>query len=144
MNKTLPILITLFAVAGCGTQLPFMPAKGEPEAKPAPAPAPAPVVLSRGQERLAKGIKQYYAGDYKAAAILLHEAFKLGLKEQVDQVTAHKFLAFGYCRTKRQPLCRGEFRKALSINPGFELEPAEADNPQFGPAFRKAKKARKN
>jgi len=91
---------------------------------------------------LSDGIRQYYLGDYKAASKALQNALVLGLAEKVDQVSAHKFLAFTNCLTNRQQLCRSEFSKALDLYPGFDLDPSEADNPRFGPIFRSVKAAK--
>jgi hypothetical protein len=44
-----------------------------------------------------------------------------------------------HCVSNQQKLCREEFRKALDADPGFDLTPAEAGHPLWGPVFRKLK-----
>jgi hypothetical protein len=170
MSKTLTSLIAVCLVAGCGINLPFWPfnktqaptatapATAQPEAAVTPPPstkADAPAVKTealtapptkgpgRGQQNLSDGIKAYYAGDYKSASKALRSALTLGLTEKVDEVSAHKFLAFTNCLTSREQLCRAEFSKALDIYPGFDLDPSEAANPQIGPVFRSIKAGKK-
>jgi hypothetical protein len=54
-------------------------------------------------------------------------------------VTANKYLAFISCVSGRDRQCRAYFRRALELNPSFELEPAEAGHPTWGPVFRNVK-----
>jgi hypothetical protein len=56
-----------------------------------------------------------------------------------DKVAAHKYLAFMHCAQSREKQCRTEFRKALVLNPEFELTPAESGHPSWGPVFRSLK-----
>ena len=48
---------------------------------------------------------------------------------------ARKHLAFIHCISGREPECRDEFRKAMEIDPAFELTPAEAGHPAWGPVY---------
>ena len=97
---------------------------------------------SDAQAQLAQGIKDYENGRLTEASQNFQSALDSGLGEG-DQVTAHKYLAFIYCVTKRERQCRAHFRTALEINPSFELTPAEAGHPMWGPVFRKAKEGRR-
>lgn len=101
---------------------------------------------NEGEQRLSAGIKHYEDGQYKDATKLLQEALYQGLPEKRDQVTARKYLAFIYCISNQKRKCSNEFKKALLLDPDFQLEAAEAGHPAWGPVFRsvKAKLPRKN
>jgi len=86
-------------------------------------------------KELASGIKSYEEGDYKTAQVALLKAQETGLDKR-DQVLAHKYLAFIHCVSGREKQCHEEFRKALVVDPTFELKPAEAGHPVWGPVFR--------
>lgn len=90
---------------------------------------------SRGQATLSAALKQYEDGDYAGAEKSLHKALAQGLP-RVEQISAHKHLAFIYCAAKRTEACRGEFQLALQVDPRADLEPAEAGHPAWGPIFR--------
>jgi Tfp pilus assembly protein PilF len=115
-------------------------------AKEAPAPArpPPPKVVapSKGEPDLQRGIKSYEDGEYKAAAKQLQSALDLGLDSKRDQAKAHKYLAFMVCVTGKEKACRDEFNKALDSDPNFQLDPAEAGHPIWGPALRSVKAER--
>jgi hypothetical protein len=89
--------------------------------------------------RLTEGIAAYDSGDYNGAIR------KLNIKELLDsasldvQIEARKFLAFSYCVTRRATLCKQQFEAALKSKPSFDLKPAEAGHPSWGPVFKKAK-----
>jgi len=97
---------------------------------------------SKGEPALSLGVKQYEDGSYGDAAKNLQLSLDQGLSTE-EQVRAHKYLAFTYCVTSRERPCRDEFRKALDLNPGLELSPAEAGHPLWGPVFRGVKAGRK-
>ena len=92
----------------------------------------------KGEPALATGIQDYENGKYDDAATALQSALDQGLDDR-DQVRAHKYLAFIDCTSVRERQCREEFRKALDIDPSFELKPAEAGHPIWGPIFRSVK-----
>lgn len=91
------------------------------------------------EQKLADGIKRYDEGDFKASAEALQAALNWGLSSKDDQANAHKHLAFIHCASKRVKQCRDEFRKALEVNPAFNLLPAEVGHPLWGPVFHKEK-----
>ena len=95
----------------------------------------------KGDPDLAAGIKSYENGNYRESAKQLQSALNAGLNS-AGQVQAHKYLAFIHCVSGRQGPCREEFRKALTVDPNFELEPAEAGHPFWGPVFVKEKARR--
>ena len=98
-----------------------------------------PMHESKGKKMLDVGIQHYEDGDYANAVSEIQAALKAGLADSSDQVKAHKFLAFTYCVTDRQTLCGDEFKKARAIDPKFNLAPAEAGHPIWGPVFRDVK-----
>ena len=95
--------------------------------------------LDKAAQELANGIASYENGSYKASSRQLQSALTLGLEAPADQARAHKYLAFIHCVSNRQKQCRDEFSKALNADPGFNLTPAEAGHPLWGPVFRKLK-----
>jgi hypothetical protein len=114
------------------------PAAKEPETAP---PAPVMPALSPAEQELEKGVKNYEDGEYKVATKELQTALSLGLTARGDQAKAHKYLAFINCVSGRPNGCREEFRKAFVADPGFDLTPAEAGHPMWGPVFRSVKAA---
>jgi len=104
----------------------------------APLPAPAPVAASRGLPELQAGVSKYEDGEYRDAAARLQRALAAGLT-RAEQVRAHKYLAFIHCASKRERQCRSEFRKALALDPGLQLNAAESGHPIWGPVFREVK-----
>lgn len=109
----------------------------------AASPPPAPPQTDKAQQELSSGIASYENGAYKAATRQLQSALALGLEGRANQARAHKYLAFMHCVGKRERQCRDEFRKALDADPAFDLSPAEAGHPTWGPVFRKLKAAAK-
>lgn len=97
---------------------------------------------SEGEQKLSAGIKSYEEGKYKDSAKLLQEALTKGLPDKADQVKAHKYLAFIYCVSGRNKECTNEFKKALELDPNFELQAAEAGHPLWGPVYRSVKGAK--
>jgi hypothetical protein len=96
----------------------------------------------KGEALLKQGIKDYEDGRLTDASATFQGALDAGLNE-ADQVTAHKYLAFIHCVSKRERQCRAHFRTALELNPSFELSTAEAGHPMWAPVFRKAKEGRR-
>jgi Tfp pilus assembly protein PilF len=121
------IVLAAAALTGCGTE----PMR-ELEALFKP---------SRGEATLATGLKQYEEGRYPESLKNLQSAIDQGLAER-DRINAHKHVAFIHCVSNRERACRDEFRKALRVDPGMELAPAEAGHPVWGPVFRSVKAGR--
>lgn len=110
----------------------------------------APVVRDAGLDKLAprkaeqnlsSGIRAYEDGEYEHAARLLQSALSARLFVTSDKVAAHKYLAFIHCAQAREEACRNEFRKALALDPGLELTPAESGHPMWAPVFKSLKHA---
>lgn len=93
----------------------------------------------KAEQDLSAGIRAYEDGDYKASARLLQNALSAGVFLNSDKVAAHKYLAFIHCAQSREKSCRDEFRKALALDPKFELTPAESGHPAWGPVFKSLK-----
>ncbi|KVW97104.1 hypothetical protein ABW22_06055 [Thiobacillus denitrificans] len=93
----------------------------------------------KAEQDLSAGIRAYEDGDYRSSARFLQNAFSAGLFLNSDKVAAHKYLAFIHCAQAREKSCRNEFRKALELDPEFELTPAESGHPSWGPVFKSLK-----
>lgn len=143
-HNLVSLLAAMLLCAACATTKD----KG-PEAPPAAketreapkAVAPTPAQPDKAQQELSGGIASYENGTYKTAARQLQSALALGLEGSANQAKAHKYLAFIHCVGQRERQCRDEFRKALDADPAFDLSPAEAGHPTWGPVFRKLKTA---
>jgi Tfp pilus assembly protein PilF len=98
-----------------------------------------PIYFGGAEQELAKGILAYEEGSYREAEQRLQASLDRGLKTKYDQVNAHKYLAFVHCVSNQERQCRDEFRKALDIDPSFELSKSEAGHPIWGPVFRSIK-----
>ena len=94
---------------------------------------------SKGEMELGFGIRAYEDGEHVYAAKLLQVSLDTGLRGASNRVRAHKYLAFIHCASSRMQQCRDEFRKALEIDPSFDLRDDEAGHPIWGPAFRSLK-----
>ena len=122
MRITICLIIAVLALAGCAE--PVREIKS--------------IFQSKGEPQLQAGVRQYEDGKYAAATTSLQNALAAGLSD-TDQVTANKYLAFIACTQGRERQCRAYFRRALELNPSFELEPAEAGHPMWGPVFKNVK-----
>jgi hypothetical protein len=128
------------AVAASKPPAAAAPVKPRPAVPPDPAPdAPKEPLRSLGVDELSKAVRSYDDGDYAAATKQFQAALDLGLVAPSDRAVAYKHLAFMACVAKRVQACRGEFRKALAAQPDFDLTPAEAGHPTWGPVFRSVK-----
>jgi len=90
----------------------------------------------RARENLAQGVDLYNAGKYPEAQKQLTAALDHGVLTRPEQGSARKYLAFIHCASGREAQCRDEFRKALEIDPNFDLTMAEAGHPIWGPVYR--------
>lgn len=109
-------------------------------APPPPVPSPA---QDKAQQELTKGIISYENSAYERSANQIQNALTLGLEARKDEAKAHKYLAFMHCVGGRERLCRDEFRKAIGVDPTFNLTAAEVGHPTWGPVFRKVKNTTK-
>ena len=90
------------------------------------------------RDSLRSGIRDYEEARYLEAFRSLRDALEEGLAAK-ERVQAHKYIAFIYCVSNRPRDCREEFRRALAVDPAFQLDPAEAGHPIWGPVFRSLK-----
>lgn len=122
----------------------FRNVKNEIEAKRSGKPivTAAPKILSAGEKLIAEGMTAYDAADYIKSVKSFQDALKETLSAD-DQIKARKFSAFSFCLSNRITLCRQEFEKILAANKDFDLSPAEAGHPSWGPSFRNAKTRQK-
>lgn len=93
---------------------------------------------AHAEQDLAKGIKSYEEGDYTNAIPTLQHALQDGLVGK-SQAIAYKYLAFIHCVSGREKQCHDSFKKALEVDPVFDLQSAEAGHPVWGPVFRNIK-----
>ncbi len=121
--RVLLLAATMFLLSACGTMEKI---GGLSQANPA-------------EQKLSSGVKSYEEGDYKTSMAELQGALDMGLNKKDDQVTAYKYLAFIHCVSGREKQCRDSFKRAFEINPSFDLNPAEAGHPVWGPVFRSVK-----
>lgn len=90
-------------------------------------------------KKLNYGVLSYEEGNYQASITALQGVLETGLSGKPEQVKAYKYLAFIQCVSGREAMCRDYFKKALEIDPNFNLDTAEAGHPIWGPAFRSVK-----
>lgn len=142
----LALCLALTACAGNQPAAQKTPPRATPAvAKPAGASdtmAPALLPVATPVSMLADGIALYEKGDYNGAIRKLALANSASAPK-ATQLSALKYTAFSYCLTARQTLCRQQFEKALKLDAGFDLEPGEKGHPLWGPAWAKAKKAKR-
>lgn len=143
IRQALSLLAVVLLCTACAAS---KPKEAEPpapvETKGAVKASPA-APLDKAQQELASGVASYENGAYKLAARQLQSALAQGLEGPDNRARAHKYLAFMHCVGGRQRQCREEFTKALDADPAFDLTPAEAGHPTWGPVFRKIKSGRK-
>jgi tetratricopeptide (TPR) repeat protein len=104
----------------------------------ASTPAAPALPKTSGEIMFQDAKKAYDDADYNKSIKAFHETLKLPLS-QADQIAAHKFIAFSYCLTNRMTQCRAEFEPIFKIDTSFDLAPAEAGHPSWGPSFRAVK-----
>lgn len=97
-----------------------------------------PIDRGPSEQKFINGIQYYEAGNYASSQSELQTALSMGLGSW-EQVIAHKYLAFISCVSGHEKQCRDEFKKALEIDPSFELKPAEEGHPIWGPVYRSVK-----
>ena len=131
MHKMFLAILVGLVMSGCQTMSslnPFSCDAGSPRGASTPA-----------DKKLNYGVLSYEEGNYQASITALQGVLDTGLSGKPEQVRAYKYLAFIQCVSGRESMCRDYFKKALEIDPGFKLDPAEEGHPIWGPAFRSVK-----
>lgn len=105
------------------------------------ASSPGSSTTSSGQIALTAGIEHYKNSQYTQAISKLQQAVDLSNGDYTTQVTAYKYMSFSMCVNGKRTPCRQSFDKLLRLDSNFELSPAEAGHPSWGPVFRQAKSA---
>ncbi|WP_312518325.1 TssQ family T6SS-associated lipoprotein [Massilia sp.] len=153
--KLLSGLTLALALAGCVQVAPVLggkePARAHPradEVRPRAERAQAPSRPARSERSapgrdevaLRDGIALFNDGDYNGAIRRLSGPEMNGAALR-NRVAGLKYIAFSYCVTGRQGLCRENFERALRLDAGFDLAEGEHGHPLWGPEFVKAKQA---
>ena len=126
----------LITLARCA----MFPATPPPKATTAAAPeAAVPPRTERALANLADGLKRYDAGSFEDAKTSFLLAVDSGALTTAQQLNARKHMAFIYALQNRESSAREEFEKAFAIDSKFELTPAEAGHPKWGPIYRQMK-----
>lgn len=122
---------TALGLAACATP--------PPPAEPAPkVEVPPERIAAPGEAALSQGIKLYQTAQYAQSEAQLKLALQLGLSVGPDLASAHKYLAFIYCTSKREALCLAAFKSARQADPAFALSKSEAGHPIWGKVYRRA------
>jgi len=107
----------------------------------APGGAPFPAAPDAGSDpRLADVRRAYDAGEFGTVIREVATSPELDAAPDAVRVQAYKLQAFSYCMTGYTGLCRDTFRRIMALAPGFELSPAEAGHPQWGPEYEAARR----
>lgn len=108
-----------------------------------PVPTAEQIAEQKAERALGDALALYEKGHYQhAEAKLLSEEVWQGSTE--TQLSALKHLAFIYCITEREQMCRHAFERAMHINQYFVLSTAEATHPLWGPQYQLALSGKKN
>lgn len=118
--------LTVLLISGCQGMHPFSCDASQANGTPT-------------DKKLNYGVLSYEEGNYQASITALQSVLDTGLSGKPEQVKAYKYLAFIQCVSGREAMCRDYFKKALEIDPNFNLDSAEAGHPIWGPAFRSVK-----
>ena len=135
----LPAQIRMGVVVGLVAMLAGCAVKPPAPAAPPPDEQVRRQRIERAQASLNDGLKQYEAGSYDEARTNLLIAIDSGMLSAPEQLNARKHMAFIQCVNNRELVCKEEFEKAFVLDPNFDLTPAEAGHPTWGPIFRLVK-----
>jgi hypothetical protein len=144
MSRPVISIVTIAAavlIAGCAAPGGSTPVD-DASVRAADAPGPSgPVEPSEGRKVLDRAIALFEQGRFAESMRLLQESPAILADGPLVRVQALKTLAFGQCVTGRRAACHRSFEAVLALEPSFELAPAEAGHPSWGPAFERAKAA---
>jgi Tfp pilus assembly protein PilF len=94
---------------------------------------------SSTEHMLNNGIRSFEDGNYSEAMKILQDIVDNQDTSKEIKVESYKYLAFIHCISDREKMCRESFKKALELNPDFNLTPAEAGHPVWGSVFNNMK-----
>ena len=92
------------------------------------------------ESALKDGINLYDSGNYNGALKRLSAVGKYPKIDTEVQVSALKYMAFSYCVTARQILCKQQFQRAFALDPAFNLAYGEIGHPLWNSTFEQAKR----
>jgi tetratricopeptide (TPR) repeat protein len=88
-----------------------------------------------------QGRTQYASSQYDAALDSYSAALAGKALPLADAIEAHKHMAFIYCQTQREILCREQFQAILKLDPSFTLTADEEKQPQWSAVWSSLKGA---
>jgi hypothetical protein len=144
IRRVVPIVTIAAALLAAGCATPGGPEGTVESTAAAVTPVPAkPPEPTEGRKALDRAVALFEQGRFAESMRLLQESPELLADGPQVRVQALKTLAFAQCVTGRRPACRRSFDAALALDPAFELAPAEAGHPSWGPEFERARAAAK-
>src|SRR5439155_25922072 len=109
--RSLASLLVCLVMAGCGT------------------------FSSTGDTELEFGIRAFEDGEHAYAARLLQLSLDSGLRGTSNRASAHKYLAFIHCASRRIQKCRDKFIMSLEVESSFDLSADESIHSIMGTAL---------
>ncbi|HYC43014.1 MAG TPA: TssQ family T6SS-associated lipoprotein [Noviherbaspirillum sp.] len=125
--KLVALLLAVFA-AGCAQ----VPTQTEGSTR-------SPISAPEAQSQYQQGLSNYRDNRFDTALGNLTSAVGSRNLQLADANNARKHIAFIHCAAGRELPCRDQFQAILQADPGFDLSPAEAGHPQWGPVWRSVK-----
>lgn len=95
---------------------------------------------SASNRMLEKATASYEAGNYGIAMTQLQAVIDFPSASTEEKIESYKLSAFIHCVSSREAMCRDAFKKAIALDPAFDLTPAEIGHPVWGPVFGALKK----
>jgi len=120
--------LAVLLMSGCQSMSPFACDTAETHSAGTPT-----------DKKLNYGVLSYEEGNYQASTMALQGVLETASSSRQEKIKAYKYLAFIQCVSGRDAMCRDYFKKALEIDPNFNLDAAEAGHPIWGPSFRSVK-----
>lgn len=141
-------LLLAILIAGCatttgstsGTTGAAAPSKPDTRHESRTEARPEVKEVSPAQAALNAGISLYNNGEFTAAIKKFSTSNEIWRADKAIQLEALKYMAFSYCVTSHQVLCKQQFDKAFKLDPSFDLAPGEKGHPLWGPVFERSKR----
>lgn len=77
------------------------------------------------EKLLKKGKEQFENAEFDVAIVTLKQAIEAGLKEEIDKIEVHKYLAYCYSAFRDTENAKQKFLNILELNPQFDLSITE-------------------